>query len=320
MSTQKIHRDRNQSAAPQELSLAEMGKKLCEANMVVKRHEEELNSVKESLTEVNTFYQLSLRKAGLAAMEQFYKEKLQEERSAHKETEEELKSFKDRVAGEVDIALQAGNSENMNNPVNETRLKEMYKELRKDWARIKPYLQKVHSTPERIKAWIQRSFLCGTGDMEQKKKLIELAFNLNADHAQASQKVHEYTKLTLHNLQLAFYYSFIDTAAQGFHGQEGEIHDASLNNLLSKCRWLSGLFALNNPPLLPDWINHHPGQDAWNIFPQEITTDFAMSPCQGHSAKVLKCLCPLQGMNESGDLWNNAAEQCRIAADGPSPP
>ncbi|XP_039863460.1 uncharacterized protein LOC120718815 isoform X2 [Simochromis diagramma] len=287
--------------------LAEMGEKLCEANTVVKRHEEELNSVKESLTEVNTFYQLSLRKAGLAAMEQFYKEKLQEERSAHKETEEELKSFKDRVAGEVDIALQAGNSENMNNPVNETRLKEMYKELRKDWARIKPYLQKVHSTPERIKAWIQRSFLCGTGDMEQKKKLIELAFNLNADHAQASQKVHEYTNLTLHNLQLAFYHSFIDTAAQGFHGQEGEF----MNNLLSKCRWLSGLFALNNPPLQPDWINHHPGQDAWNIFPQEITTDSAMSPFQGHSAKVLKCLSPLQRMNESGDLWNNAAEPCR---------
>ncbi|XP_039463923.1 uncharacterized protein LOC116312117 isoform X4 [Oreochromis aureus] len=271
--------------------------------MVVKRHEKELNSVKESLTEMNTFYKLSLRKAGLAAMEQFYKEKLQEERSAHKETEEELKSSKDRVAGEVDIALQAGNSENMNNPVNETRLKEMYKELRKDWTRIKPYQQKAHSTPERIKAWIQRSFLCGAGDMEQKKKLIELAFTLNADHARASNKVHEYTKLTLHNLQLAFYYSFIDTAAQGFHGQEGEIHDASLNNLLSKCRWLSGLLALNNPPLLPDWINHHPGQDVWNIFPQEITADSAMSLCQGHSANVLKCLSPLQGpdMNESED-------------------
>ncbi|XP_039463924.1 uncharacterized protein LOC116312117 isoform X5 [Oreochromis aureus] len=255
--------------------------------MVVKRHEKELNSVKESLTEMNTFYKLSLRKAGLAAMEQFYKEKLQEE----------------RVAGEVDIALQAGNSENMNNPVNETRLKEMYKELRKDWTRIKPYQQKAHSTPERIKAWIQRSFLCGAGDMEQKKKLIELAFTLNADHARASNKVHEYTKLTLHNLQLAFYYSFIDTAAQGFHGQEGEIHDASLNNLLSKCRWLSGLLALNNPPLLPDWINHHPGQDVWNIFPQEITADSAMSLCQGHSANVLKCLSPLQGpdMNESED-------------------
>ncbi|XP_039463867.1 uncharacterized protein LOC116311733 isoform X1 [Oreochromis aureus] len=303
MNIQKSSRDCNRAAAPQELSLAEMEKKLQEAKTVIIHQEEELNSVKESLTEMEAFYKVSLKKAGLAAMEGFYKEKLQEERSAHKETEEELRSFKDRVAEEVDLSLKTGNSENMNNPVNETRLKEMYEELRKDWTKNKSFLQTAYRNTETIKAWIQRSFLCGEGDMEQKKKLIELAFNLNADHTRVSQKVHEYTKLTLQNLQLAVYYSFKNTTAQGFHGQEGETHDNSMNNFLTKCRWLSSLLALNNPPLQPDWINHHPGQDAWNIFPQEIRADSAISLCQGHSANVLKCSSPSQDpdMNKTED-------------------
>ncbi|XP_039463921.1 uncharacterized protein LOC116312117 isoform X2 [Oreochromis aureus] len=281
MSTQS--RNCNQAAAPQELSLAEMEKKLHEANMVVKHQEEQLNSVKESLCEMGAFYNVSLKEAGLAEMRHFYKEKLQEERSAHKETEEEFKSFKDRVAGEVDLALKTGNSENMNNPVNETRLKEMYVELRKDWAKIKTFLQTAQINPEEIKASIQHSFQCGAGEIKQKKELIQSAFNLNED-TQASQKVHEYTKLTLHNLQLAVYYGFKDTAGQAFHRQEGETHEDSKEKLLCKCYWLSGLLVLNDPPLQPDWKNHHPGQDAWNFFPQEIRADPAISLCQGLSA------------------------------------
>ncbi|KAL4008274.1 hypothetical protein ACER0C_002126 [Sarotherodon galilaeus] len=311
-------KDCNQAAAPQELSmvvkhqeeqlnsvkesLAEMEKKLREANMVIKLQEEQLNSVKESLCEMEAFYNVSLKEAGLAAMKDFYKEKLQEERSARKEIEEEFKSFKDRVAGEVDLALKTGNSENMNNPVNETRLKEMYKELRKDWARIKPYLQADQNNPEEIKASIQHRFQCGAGEIKQKKELIQLAFTLNED-TQASQKVHEYTKLTIHNLQLAVYYGFKDTAGQGFHRQEGQTHDDSKDKLLSKCHWLSGLLVPNNPPLQPDWKNHHPGQDAWNFFPQEITAECATSLCQDHSENVVECSLTFQhpDLNQSED-------------------
>lgn len=70
-----------------------------------------------------------------------------------------------------------------------------------------------------------------------------------------------------------------------FHGQEGEIHNFS--NLTQKCRWLSGLLVLNDPPLQPDWKNHHPGQDAWNFFPQEITDESATSLCQDPSENVV---------------------------------
>lgn len=248
-------------------SFAKMEKNLREAKTVMKRQEEELNSVRESICEMEAFYKASLRKAGLAEMEKFYKEKLQQERFAHKETEEELKSFKDRVAGEVDLALKTGNSENMNNPVNETRLKEMYKELRKDWAKIKPDLQAAHCIPERIKGVIQERF--ATDGIKHKDAML-LAFELIAENTQASPKVHEYTKLAIQNLQLAVYYSFKDTAAQGFHRQEGQSLDDDFQNFLRKCRWLSSLLVLNNPPLRPDWINHHPGLDVWNIFPQDI--------------------------------------------------
>ncbi|CAI5660245.1 unnamed protein product [Oreochromis niloticus] len=268
-------------------SLADMEKNLQDAKSVVKRQEGELNPVKESLGEMEAFCKVSLQKAGLSAMEEFYKDKLQQERSAHKATEEELRSFKDRVAGEIDLTLKTGNSENMNNPVNESRLKEMYEDLRKYWTKIKSYLQTANRNPEEIKAQIQHNFQHGAEDIQNRKKQIESAFDLNVDNTQVSQKVHEYTKLTIQNLQSAVYYRFKDPAVQGFHGQEGGTLDDSMNNFLSKCHWLSSLMALNNPSLQPDWINHHPGQDAWNFFPQEIRADLAMSLCQGHSANVL---------------------------------
>ncbi|XP_019210995.1 golgin subfamily A member 6-like protein 1 isoform X4 [Oreochromis niloticus] len=301
MSTQKNSRDWNQSAAPQELSLAEMERKLHEANMVVKAQEEELNPVKESLAEMERKLheanmvvkdqeeKLNSVKESFAEMEKFYKDKLQQE----------------RVAGDVDLPLKTGNSENMNNPVNETRLKEMYKELRKHWAQIKPKIkQAAQSDPEQIKAGIQRNFQCGAEEIKKKKKKIESAFNFNVDNTEASQKVQEYIKLTIQNLQLAVYYGFKNTVAQGFHGQEGETLGDSFNNLILKCRWLSSLMALNNPPLQPDWKNHDPGQDAWSFFPQEITAECATSLGQDHSENVLKYPSPFQGpdLNQTEDI------------------
>lgn len=40
--------------------------------------------------------------------------------------------------------------------------------------------------------------------------------------------------------------------------------------LYSECYWLGCLMALNNPTLRPDWQNHHPEMDRWNIFPQHF--------------------------------------------------
>ncbi|CAI5660241.1 unnamed protein product [Oreochromis niloticus] len=186
--------------------------------------------------------------------------------------------------------------------VNETRLKEMYDELRKDYATIKPYLQADHNNPEEIKASIQHSFQRGAGETKQKKELIQSAFNLNAD-TEASKKVHNYTKLTLHNLQLAVYYGFKDTAGQAFHRQEGQTHGDSKEKLLLKCYWLSYLLVLNDPPLQPDWKNHHPGQDVWNVFPQEVTAECATSLCQDHSENVVECSLtfPHPALNQSED-------------------
>lgn len=59
------------------------------------------------------------------------------------------------MADDVDLALKTGNSENMNNPVNETRLKEMYEELRKHWPKFKLHLQRAYRNHEEVSGLIQ---------------------------------------------------------------------------------------------------------------------------------------------------------------------
>lgn len=43
-----------------------------------------------------------------------------------------------------------------------------------------------------------------------------------------------------------------------------------LRLLASECYWLGCMMALNKPPLHPDWQNHIPGMDPWDILPQDI--------------------------------------------------
>lgn len=45
-----------------------------------------------------------------------------------------------------------------------------------------------------------------------------------------------------------------------------------LRPLSSECFWLGCLMALNNPPLQPDWENHGPENNSWDIFPPNIKT------------------------------------------------
>ncbi|GLD59728.1 uncharacterized protein AKAME5_002894700, partial [Lates japonicus] len=78
-----------------------------------------------SLAEMEAFYKVQLRGEGLAEMETFYKEKLEEERSARKEIEEDFRSFKNRVAPDLALSRRAGNTENMNSPVKESRRSEI---------------------------------------------------------------------------------------------------------------------------------------------------------------------------------------------------
>ncbi|KAK7879797.1 hypothetical protein WMY93_033539 [Mugilogobius chulae] len=90
-------------------------------------------------------------KQNVSEMEEFYKTKLTRARSSLKEKEEQFKSFKDRysldftpsptaayhstlvcfrVAQNMTLSVKTANTENMDSPVNQSRLTEMYQQLR----------------------------------------------------------------------------------------------------------------------------------------------------------------------------------------------
>ncbi|XP_023262719.1 inner centromere protein-like [Seriola lalandi dorsalis] len=63
-------------------------------------------------------------------METFYKDKLEEERSALKQKEEELNSFKYRMTAELAVSMMEGESKSMNIPLSKTpaEMERIYKE------------------------------------------------------------------------------------------------------------------------------------------------------------------------------------------------
>ncbi|GLD73740.1 uncharacterized protein AKAME5_002506500 [Lates japonicus] len=155
--------------------------------------------------------------------------------SALKEKEEELQSFKDRVAKEVTPSIETGDTESMNNPVSKTKLTEMYEELRlHQWPKIKDYLKSKDRNLEDVKAYIQNRFKAAADQMETKKQQINEVFRLiESSSGPTRQKVEELRQSAIQSLQLAVYHSRTDVK--------------------------------------PDLENHSPGMDAWDIFPQEIS-------------------------------------------------
>merc|ERR1711980_7203 len=110
--------------------------------------------------------------------------------------------------------------------------------------------------------------------MKEKKKLIDEGVGLiEGGGGQTAQKEKEYRGLAVLGLQMVLY------SLRGVTSQEVQ---NPLDHLLSRCRWLGRLMALNNPPLQPDWKDHTPGMDTWDIFPREIR-DHAANDADGTS-------------------------------------
>ncbi|XP_050923230.1 uncharacterized protein LOC108888437 [Lates calcarifer] len=246
-------------------------KNLHDAGSALKQYEEELKSVKDSMTEMEKFYQLYLREANLAEMEAFYKEKLNKARSAVKEIEEEFKSFKNRVADEVTPSIKTGNTESMNSPVSKTKLTEMYDDLRLcQWPKIKDQLKSEQTDVEQVKPRIQSQFKEAADQMETKKQQIDEVFRLIENNSGLTpQKVEELRRSAIQSLQLEVYHSRTDDKTPvPQHG--GHYLQKIMEKFRLECSWLGCLMALNNPPLQPDWENHVPGMDEWDIFPKKI--------------------------------------------------
>ncbi|XP_015254629.1 PREDICTED: uncharacterized protein LOC107100600 [Cyprinodon variegatus] len=221
------------------------------------------------------------QKQSLAEMEAFYRQKLNEARSALKKKEEELRSFKQRVAANVAVSLKTSNTESMNDPVSKTRLTEMYDNLKLlQWPKTKDQLKSRNVGPKEAKDLIQKTFGAASEEMRRKRDQIEEVFRLAESTTGMIQKVQEFRQLTVQNLKVALFHSskedLLKTCFPGHGGQNSQEVEADLRSLTSECFWLGCLMGLNNPPLQPDWKNHVTSMDSWDIFPRDIKNSIAL--------------------------------------------
>ncbi|KAK7878994.1 hypothetical protein WMY93_034174 [Mugilogobius chulae] len=145
-----------------------------------------------------------------------YKAELTEARSELEKMDEKFRSFKDRVAENVMLSLKTDNTENMDSPVNQSRLTEMYQQLR-------------------VCTWPDINF---PSSERKAGKLV---------------KVERFKEKAVENLQLSLFYS---SKAEVFKAAGLRIpNNPAEFQLASECYWLGCLMALHIPPLHPDWIN-----------------------------------------------------------------
>ncbi|KAM9332287.1 uncharacterized protein KZ484_017437 isoform 2-T2 [Pholidichthys leucotaenia] len=211
----------------------------------------------------------------LKQMEDFYQNKLDEQRAVLKQREKELRSIKDRLAADSAISLKTGTTERRNSPVSNSRLTEMYQHFKLlQWPKIKDQLKARKMKLDDVKAMIQNSFKKALADMKEKRKQIEDVISLIENGSELSpQKIKEYKQFAIQNYQLSQY------KKKNEHQKAYKLESAApyseeveniLTSLLSECYWMSSLWALNNPPLQPNWDSVVPSMDRWAFFPQDL--------------------------------------------------
>ncbi|XP_050921986.1 uncharacterized protein LOC108872798 [Lates calcarifer] len=222
--------------------------------------------------------------ASMTEMDIFYKGRLEETRCALKQTQEEFKSFKDRVAQGLGLSIKTGDTESMNNPVSKMKLKQMYDNLRiTKWPKMRGNLNSNKMNEEFARALIQKMFEDSKKQMEKNKKLIMEMCGLDENSkGPTPQRVTQYTQLTIQNLQLALFYSRkedVQTPFPEYKGENPQDVMVTFRHLAAECYWLGCLMALNNPPLEPcrkcdDELN--PSE----IFPRHIESACEMEPME----------------------------------------
>ncbi|KAM9342954.1 uncharacterized protein KZ484_015607 isoform 2-T2 [Pholidichthys leucotaenia] len=195
-------------------------------------------------------------------------------KAALKQKDEELRSFKDRLAEEVSATIKTGATESLNSPVSKSRLREMYERFKLlQWPKIKDQLRACKMSPKETKTLIQQTFREAAAEMQRKKEQIEVFDQMDSSSGQTPQKVKEYRLLTIQNLQMSLYHSkaLIKTSHPEPEAQDSQDVQEKLRALLSECYWMGSLMALNNPPLRPDWENHVPSMNPWDMLPSGLT-------------------------------------------------
>ncbi|KAM9709865.1 uncharacterized protein ACNS7B_024008 [Menidia menidia] len=275
----------------------ELKHKVQEGESALRQKQEELESFrwrsehreverKKNITEMKAFYKQKaetekIRLEGehrkdITEMEAFYKKKVQKAESALRQKQDELDSFRERMGREVSVSLKAGDTESINDPVSKTRLVEMYDNLKLlHWPKMKEALKAEGQQPQEARTLLQASFEAAAQAMKKKRQLVEEAFGAAGPSGGAGpQKVREYRQITLGNLKMAVFHSskadLLQTHLPEHGGGLPQSELLDVGALRSECFWLGCLMALNSPPLQPDWENHTPGMDPWDLFPRDI--------------------------------------------------
>uniref|UniRef100_A0AAV2JXF0 Rab3 GTPase-activating protein catalytic subunit n=1 Tax=Knipowitschia caucasica TaxID=637954 RepID=A0AAV2JXF0_KNICA len=171
-------------------------------------------------------------------------------RSALEQKEEQFRSFKDRVAENVLLSSTTENTENMNSPVNRSRLTEMYQQLRVCvWPHIN-WTQPEH----RARYLVQEVFSRAHENMTKSLSTV-------CAGSTSSPQVDTFRRRALENLQMVLLHSSKQqVCVKAFPSLSGPELD-----LASECYWLGCLMALHSPPLHPDW-----DRGSGLVFPRDI--------------------------------------------------
>lgn len=201
-------------------------------------------------------------------------DELQRKKYALTQKDEELNSFKDRLAGDIASSIKTGKAVNLNNPVSQPRIKELYNDLRRNWPKIKKNLKSKQAQLEshQVRNEIQKMFEKAKNDMKQRINLMDDIFGLSTAENDAAPSKVKYKLLAVQNLQLAIYSDKEESLKNPTQQRPFETFEEELNNLHYHCYWLGCLMALNDPPLEPDWMKPSSTCDPWDILPEMIIT------------------------------------------------
>ncbi|XP_027880069.1 uncharacterized protein LOC114148775 [Xiphophorus couchianus] len=200
-------------------------------------------------------------------------EELEKTRKAVSDKDEELESLYDRVAGDVASSIKTGKAINLNNPVSQPRIIELYEDLRQKWPKIKSSLKSKggDGNSSKIRHLMQKAFYHAKAEMTEKINHLDRVFELNMARSDiANSKVKEYRQLTIQNLQLAIYSEKQQDLKNPTPLYQCKTFQDVVNYLKRECFWLGRLMALNDPPLGPDWLSPRTTYDKWDLLPHNI--------------------------------------------------
>ncbi|KAM9342364.1 uncharacterized protein KZ484_015069 [Pholidichthys leucotaenia] len=211
-------------------------------------------------------------------METFYKNAIAELRHALKQKDEELKSFKHRLAADVHLSIKTRQTESLNSPVTNSRLTEMYKNFKLlQWPKYKDQLNAQKMEAEDVKALIQKSFKDGSADMKTWRDQTEVVFgSIESGSGLPPQKIKKLKQFAIMKRLQSLYQKkeeFLKSTVLPSDAQYSQDVVEILRPLLLECKWMSGLLALANPPLCLDWNNAIPSMDPWAFFPQALSEE-----------------------------------------------